>query len=77
VEWPNIATNIYLYEEFNDLCGFTEAEVVSLLRQVTDARNMSQAQYTLDPKKKFRTTSLKAEMVRNFSGEWYNRLVLK
>jgi len=41
----NIATNIYLYEEFNDLCGFTGAEVADLLQQVTDARNMSQAQY--------------------------------
>ena len=29
----NIAENIYLYPEFNDLCGFTEAETEKLLRQ--------------------------------------------
>ena len=33
----NIATNIYLEPEFNDLCGFTEAEVPVILRRVADA----------------------------------------
>ncbi|MEA3339050.1 MAG: AAA family ATPase [Chloroflexota bacterium] len=32
----NVATNIYLEPEFNDLCGFTEAEVTETLRHVAD-----------------------------------------
>lgn len=32
----NIATNIYFREEFNDLCGFTEDEVTTLLQQVVE-----------------------------------------
>lgn len=31
----NVAENIYFREDFNDLCGFTEAEVTQLLAQVT------------------------------------------
>ncbi|MDM8518548.1 AAA family ATPase [Anaerolineales bacterium HSG6] len=30
----NVADNIYLEPEFNDLCGFTEAELISVLEQV-------------------------------------------
>jgi len=30
----NIADNIYLEPEFNDLCGFTESEILSVLQQV-------------------------------------------
>ena len=30
----NVAKNIYFQAEFNDLCGFTEAEVSAMLRQV-------------------------------------------
>lgn len=33
----NIAENIYFREDFNDLCGFTEAEVTQLLEQVTES----------------------------------------
>ena len=33
----NIAQNIYFREEFNDLCGFTEAEIANLLQQVVAA----------------------------------------
>lgn len=40
----NIADSIYLEPEFNDLCGFTEAEVSSLLEQVATQCNLSSAQ---------------------------------
>ena len=30
----NVAKNIYLYPEFNDLCGFTEAEISAVLTQL-------------------------------------------
>lgn len=32
----NVAENIYFREDFNDLCGFTEAEVTQLLERVTE-----------------------------------------
>ncbi|MCE7986739.1 MAG: hypothetical protein DYG89_36660 [Caldilinea sp. CFX5] len=40
----NIAENIYFREDFNDLCGFTEAEVTQLLHRVTETCNMSAEQ---------------------------------
>ena len=33
----NVAENIYLMEEFNDLCGFTAAEVATTLQQVAQS----------------------------------------
>ncbi|MBV7331040.1 AAA family ATPase [Chloroflexi bacterium TSY] len=41
----NIATNIYFRAEFNDLCGFTEDEIVHLLQQVVTEQNLPSAQY--------------------------------
>lgn len=40
----NIAENIYFREDFNDLCGFTEAEVTQLLHRVAETCNMSAEQ---------------------------------
>ncbi|MBN1874611.1 MAG: AAA family ATPase [Anaerolineae bacterium] len=37
----NIATDIYLRPEFNDLCGFTETEVAEILQQVADGCEFS------------------------------------
>lgn len=37
----NVAENIYLMEEFNDLCGFTEAEVVNTLQQIAQSCNFA------------------------------------
>jgi len=39
----NIATDIYLRPEFNDLCGFTEADVNGILRRVAEACGFSDA----------------------------------
>ena len=39
----NIAENIYLTADFNDLCGFTEAEVEALVKQVAAERGEGQA----------------------------------
>ena len=41
----NIAENIYLQEEFNDLCGFTELEVTQLLRAVAEACKLSESEF--------------------------------
>jgi hypothetical protein len=40
----NIAKDIYLRPEFNDLCGFTEAETTEILRRVAEACEFSAAQ---------------------------------
>jgi len=37
----NVAENIYLMEEFNDLCGFTEAEVANTLQQIAQSCNFA------------------------------------
>ncbi|MDM8520875.1 AAA family ATPase [Anaerolineales bacterium HSG6] len=37
----NVADNIYLEPEFNDLCGFTEAELISVLEQVAEHCQLS------------------------------------
>jgi hypothetical protein len=39
----NIATDIYLRPEFNDLCGFTEADVNGILRRVAEECGFSDA----------------------------------
>ncbi|MCB0063740.1 MAG: AAA family ATPase [Caldilineaceae bacterium] len=36
----NIATNIYFRQEFNDLCGFTQAEVTALLAAVVENQGL-------------------------------------
>ena len=41
----NVAKNIYLRREFNDLCGFNETEVSALLRQVASSCQWSNEQY--------------------------------
>ncbi|MEZ4865190.1 MAG: AAA family ATPase [Caldilineaceae bacterium] len=42
----NIAENIYFREDFNDLCGFTEAEITQLLTQVAETCNLAAEQRT-------------------------------
>jgi len=37
----NIAENIYLYAEFNDLCGFKESEIADSLKQITNICHLS------------------------------------
>ena len=46
----NIAKNIYLDTEFNDLCGFTEKEIADALKQITDkcGYNETKAEDALD-----------------------------
>lgn len=34
----NIAGNIYLWPNFNEICGFTEAEITTVLQQIAQAR---------------------------------------
>lgn len=41
----NIAENIYFRSDFNDLCGFTEAEVSTMLQQVMSACDLSSIQF--------------------------------
>lgn len=38
----NVATNIYMRPEFDDLCGFTEAEVRHTLRQISEQCHFSE-----------------------------------
>ncbi len=42
----NVAKNIYLREEFNQLCGFTEAEIADVLQQLIEAQDAPR--YSLD-----------------------------
>lgn len=42
----NIAKNIYFRAEFNDLCGFTEAEAFGMLEQVAATCNLSSEKIT-------------------------------
>ncbi|MCE7982740.1 MAG: AAA family ATPase [Caldilinea sp. CFX5] len=42
----NIAGNIYLWPNFNDVCGFSEAEIADTLRTVIQERGMPEAKAT-------------------------------
>jgi len=43
----NVATNIYLLPQFNQLCGFTEEEIGAVLQQIADEKGIKNIDQTL------------------------------